>query len=84
MPWRSDIPHKQQARSGYPSLQEMMAFSLKDKDYSPASTNLFTIHITTPALLKVEFSFLISSAFSSLFTDHLHFIMGLTPGLKFV
>ena len=52
MPWRSAIPHKQQARSGYPSLQEMMAFSLKDKDYSPASTNLFTIHITTPALLK--------------------------------
>ena len=52
MPWRSDIPHKQQARSGYPSLQEMMAFSLKDKDYSPASTNLFTIHIVTPALLK--------------------------------
>ena len=52
MPWRSDIPHKQQARGGYPGLQEMMAFSLKDKDYSPASTNLFTIHIVTPALLK--------------------------------
>ena len=45
MPWRSDIPHKQQARGGYPGLQEMMAFSLKDRDYSPASTNLFTIHI---------------------------------------
>tara|TARA_B100001094_G_scaffold167546_1_gene162089 strand:- start:504 stop:1397 length:894 start_codon:yes stop_codon:yes gene_type:complete len=52
MPWRSDIPHKQQARGGYPGLQEMMAFSLKDRDYSPASTNLFTIHLVTPALLK--------------------------------
>ena len=30
MPWRSDIPHKQQARAAYPSLQEFMSFALKD------------------------------------------------------
>ena len=52
MPWRSDIPHKQQARAAYPSLQEFMSFALKDKDYSPASTNLFSIHIVPPAILK--------------------------------
>ena len=49
-PRRSALPHDQSAQ--YPSLQEFMAFSLKDKDYSPATTNLFSLHIVTPALMK--------------------------------
>ena len=47
----SNIPHAQSA--AYPSLQEFMSFSLKNKDYTPASTNLFSIHIVTPALLRM-------------------------------
>ena len=45
----TSLPNPQGAH--YPSLQEFMSFSLKDKDYSPANTNLFSLHLATPRLL---------------------------------
>ena len=49
-PRRSALPHDQSAQ--YPSLQEFMAFSLKDKDYSPATTNLFSLLIAAACMAE--------------------------------
>ena len=45
-----NVPNQEEAQ--YPSIQEFMSFSLKDKDYTPSLTNLFSFHIATPPILK--------------------------------
>tara|TARA_B100000965_G_scaffold40355_1_gene29671 strand:+ start:1096 stop:1959 length:864 start_codon:yes stop_codon:yes gene_type:complete len=44
------IPGKDGAR--YPSLQAFQSFSLKDRNYAPSFTNLFSFHIGTPTILR--------------------------------
>ena len=46
----NSVPQEESAQ--YPSLQEFMSFSLKDRDYTPSFTNLFSFHIATPPILK--------------------------------
>lgn len=36
----------------YPRINEFVSFSLKNQDYSPSYTNLWSFHIATPPILK--------------------------------
>ena len=36
----------------YPSLQAFQSFALKDRNYAPSFTNLFSFHIGSPTILR--------------------------------